>query len=91
MDILSSTEHLGPTVALVALAIGSIGMTAPVQGGIGAYHWMVSEGLLLYGLTKAEGLTFATISHASQNIAIIIVGVVLFVWINLKQKKNATA
>jgi hypothetical protein len=41
-------------------------MSAPVQGGIGTYHLLVSQGLVLYGLSQQEGLTFATLLHTLQ-------------------------
>ena len=40
-------------------------MSAPVQGGIGVYHVLVSQGLMLYGLSQQQGLTFATLVHTS--------------------------
>ncbi len=43
------TTGLGGSAALFLLVAGGIGMSAPVQGGIGAYHLLVSQGLVLYG------------------------------------------
>jgi uncharacterized protein (TIRG00374 family) len=71
---LASTTHLSPIAALAALVFGSLGMIVPVQGGIGAFHWMVAEGLTLYALPKAEGLGFATLIHSSQILVILIIG-----------------
>jgi uncharacterized membrane protein YbhN (UPF0104 family) len=71
---LESTTHLGPIAALAALVFGSLGMIVPVQGGIGAFHWMVAEGLTLYALPKADGLGFATLIHSSQILVILLVG-----------------
>ena len=42
---LPTTSHLGLMDGLFLLVIGGLGMAAPVQGGIGAYHWIVSRGL----------------------------------------------
>jgi uncharacterized membrane protein YbhN (UPF0104 family) len=71
-----STSHLGLNVALFVLVIGGLGMSAPVQGGIGIYHLLVSNGLLLYGLTQQDGLAFATLVHASQTLMVIFLGAV---------------
>jgi uncharacterized membrane protein YbhN (UPF0104 family) len=49
-------------------------MIAPVQGGIGAFHWMVSEGLLAYGISKTDGLSYALLVHTSQTIIILFIG-----------------
>lgn len=43
-----------------------IGWAIPVQGGLGAYHWAVSQGLVLLGETFQDGLIFATVLHASN-------------------------
>lgn len=49
-------------------------MSAPVQGGIGAYHLLVSRGLMLYGLTQTHGLAFATLMHTSQTLVVLVFG-----------------
>ncbi len=71
---LSATSNLGMDAALAALVFGSLGMIVPVQGGIGAFHWMVAEGLTLYALPKTEGLAFATLIHSSQILVILLIG-----------------
>jgi len=78
---LPATAQLGLIDALFILTIGSLGMSVPVQGGIGAYHAIVSLGLLLFGLTREEGLAFAIISHESQMIGIILLGCVSLAYI----------
>lgn len=81
------TIHLTPIDALFLLVIGGIGMSVPVQGGIGAYHWIVSSGLTLYGISREEGLIFATVSHESQAIMTIILGAFSFLFIFLAARK----
>jgi glycosyltransferase 2 family protein len=71
---ITQTSSLTLLDGLFILIAGSIGMTAPVQGGFGAYHWMVSLGLLLYGIDQATGLLYATVCHESQIILIVILG-----------------
>lgn len=67
-------------------------MAAPVQGGIGAYHWIIQNGLILYGLTIQEGRTFATIVHSSQMVMIIVVGLIsFFIVILFLQKKKISS
>lgn len=70
--VLESTNFLDLGVAAVILALGSLGMAAPVQAGIGPYHWMVSEGLTFFGLSREAGLAYATISHTSAQILLIL-------------------
>lgn len=85
---LDFTSHLNPIDALFLMVIGGIGMSLPVQGGIGAYHWIVSLGLTLYGTSREEGLIFATVSHESQAIMTIFLGTVSFLYIFLSSKKT---
>lgn len=61
------------------LVIGTLGMTVPVQSGIGAFHWIVSRGLFFvygadYGIDLSEGLAFATLQHESQTLLILLLG-----------------
>jgi hypothetical protein len=51
-------------------------MVAPVQGGIGAYHFMVKEALSLYGVANEDGIIFALVVHTTMNVMIIIVGII---------------
>jgi uncharacterized protein (TIRG00374 family) len=70
-----STSDLGLGGAMFVLVVGSFGMAAPVQSGLGAYHWIVSRGLLVaYAIPLEEGLAYATLSHESQMILIAVFG-----------------
>ena len=70
------TSHLSPLAGLTAFVFGSFGMVAPVQGGMGAWHFMVIEGLALYGIDKADGQVFALVAHGTTTIMLIIFGLV---------------
>ena len=83
---LDSTANLGILPALSTLVFSSIGMIAPVQGGIGAFHWMVSEGLEIYNIPKSEGLAYALLIHSSQTILILFTGAISLIILMLKPK-----
>jgi uncharacterized protein (TIRG00374 family) len=87
---LEATSHLDWHAGLFVLVAGGMGMSAPVQGGIGVYHLLVSQGLLLYGVLQPHGLAFATLMHTSQTLTVIILGGLAFLYLFLK-KKNARA
>ncbi len=77
---LPTTSHLGIIDGLFILVIGGLGMSAPVQSGIGAFHWIVSRGLyIVYGISIEKGLVFATISHESQSLFAISLGILSFI------------
>ena len=84
------TSGLGSGAALFLLVAGGLGMSAPVQGGIGAYHLLVSQGLVLYGLSREDGLTFATLLHSLQLVLVIIMGIasLLLLFSSGKKKVN---
>ncbi len=68
------TAHLGLLAGLSVLVFGSIGFAAPVQGGFGAYHAIVIQTLLLYGINRTDGMAYAILTHESQTLGMIIFG-----------------
>lgn len=74
------SSHLGILVALTCFVLGSYGMVAPVQGGVGAWHFMVIASLLIYLPHTPEmqemAKIFALLTHSSMTLLYIIVGVV---------------
>jgi len=85
---LGSTSSLGLVDALFVLVISSLALIIPVQGGIGAYHWIISMGLTIFGLTREEGMVYATISHSVTAILFILLGAVALIWVFYATKKN---
>ena len=82
------TKNLTFLDSIFILSIGGLGMSAPVQNGFGAYHWIVSLGLMLYGISQADGLLYATICHESQTLMILVLGPIAMVMIFLTKKKK---
>jgi uncharacterized protein (TIRG00374 family) len=70
------TSHLMPLAGLTVFVFGSFGMVAPVQGGIGAWHFMVIEALALYGVDRADGKVFALLAHGSTTVMLIVLGLI---------------
>jgi uncharacterized protein (TIRG00374 family) len=85
---LPATSSLAMGAGLAILVMGAFGIAAPVQGGIGAYHWIVSQTLLLYGISETDGKTYATLAHASQMALTILFSLVSFAIILLTSPKN---
>ena len=81
------TADLGMLAGLTLLVIGAVGMTAPTQGGIGAYHLLVGSVMVLYGLSREEGITLATFVHGSQMVLMLVVGAIAFL-LALVHRKN---
>lgn len=85
---MQETSHLTVSAGIIILATGSIGMLAPVQGGIGAWHGMVIATLALYGVTEEPAYAFALMVHGAQNLLVIVVGVLSFILFPLVNTKN---
>jgi len=82
------TSHLAPLAGLTIFVLGSFGMVAPVQGGIGAWHFMVIEGLSLYGIDKADGKVFALLAHGSTTVMLIVFGLVSLLALPFVNERN---
>lgn len=76
---LESTSHLNLGDGIFLLVIGGLAMSAPVQSGIGAFHFIISRGLnTIYGIDLEDGLAYALLSHESQLIYGTILGLIAF-------------
>lgn len=81
--------HLGGIDALFLMIIGGFGWVVPVQGGLGAYHFIVSLALAkVYGIAQATGVVFATISHEAQALVMILCGAVSLISVSMWKKSS---
>jgi uncharacterized membrane protein YbhN (UPF0104 family) len=86
---LESTSGLGVKEGIFVLVAGGLGMSAPVQGGIGAYHYIVSQSLMLFNISSTDGIVYATLVHTNQTILVVIIGIIsLFLVFKVNKKKN---
>lgn len=79
-------DEYGPLCALTGFIMGSFGIIAPVQGGLGAWHFMVISTMTLYGLGEYEAGTFAFIVHGGQTILQLVAGIVALVALNISNR-----
>jgi len=70
------TSDLSIFTGAVVFLMGGLGMLAPVQAGIGPWHFMVYQTLFVYGISLEQGKMFALISHTSMTGMYVIIGVV---------------
>ena len=80
------TSNLSIVDSLFVMVVGSFGMVVPVQGGFGAFHIITAMGLGLFGISREDGLVFATIGHESQTILLITLGAIFMVLLFFKKK-----
>lgn len=78
--MLAETSHLGAVEAVTLLGIATMGIVAPVPGGIGTYHFIAITLLSgFYGISKQVAGSFAAINHGSQMIFYLITGILAYV------------
>lgn len=75
--VFKETSILGWGACLSIVSIGSIGRSVPIQGGgMGAYHFLVTQVVILYGVTELFGKTLATCIHGGQVFFTFVMGLV---------------
>ncbi|MFV0591074.1 MAG: lysylphosphatidylglycerol synthase transmembrane domain-containing protein [Draconibacterium sp.] len=82
------TANLNPIAGLTTFVLASFGMVAPVQGGIGAWHFMAKEALSLYGVANENGIIFAFVAHSSMTLMIIVIGIISLLILPFINRRN---
>lgn len=83
----SFTAHLGLQIGLIAFVMSSIAVAAPVQAGLGAWHFMVIYTLTTFGVSTADAGSFAIIVHTIQTLFTTLVGLVAMALLPFLHKK----
>lgn len=83
-----ATSDLGLITALAVMVFGGFGWAAPVQGGFGTYHVIITQALVLFGIAENDGLAFAILSHATQVFGMLVFGLLALVVLPLINKKS---
>lgn len=85
-------SDLGLTLvdAMFIMLVGSVAGIVPVPGGFGAFHYLVAIALqTIYAIPFETGIIFATLSHESQAVTMIICGLISYIHQALKRRKSA--
>ena len=85
------TKGLGPIAGLTTFVLASFGMVAPVQGGIGPWHFMATEALKLYNVSYENGVIFALVAHTTTTAMIILVGLISVMILPFINRENKVA
>ena len=87
--MLAETSSLTFLDGTTVMGLGSLGIVAPVPGGIGAYHYITKVILTeLYAVEANAAMSYATIAHAGQTFLNIIVGALSYFLIGIAAKKQ---
>ena len=83
----AALASLGASDALFLMLVGSLSSLVPVPGGFGAFHYIVALALsTVYGIPFGVGIIFATLSHESQTLTMIICGTASYIDETLRRK-----
>lgn len=86
MRAVPAVDYLTWVDALFLMLVGSIGWVVPVPGGFGAFHYIVALAVeTVYGLPFSLGIVFATLSHESQSIMMVVTGLFSYVYEAVKK------
>lgn len=85
---MDDTSSLSMKAGLTILITGSLGMLAPIQGGLGAWHFMVIQTLMLYGVTEESAGNFALVVHSSQNLLVVVMGLMACIVLPLFNRRK---
>ncbi|MEN8121043.1 MAG: lysylphosphatidylglycerol synthase transmembrane domain-containing protein [Bacteroidota bacterium] len=82
------TEHLTAMAGLTVFVMASFGMVAPSPGGIGTWHFMAIETLIIYGIEKTpDANAFAFAAHGAMTLFLLVVGVISLVMLPIINNK----
>ncbi len=86
---IEATSHLTMLAGLTLLAVGSLGILAPVPGGIGTYHFLTIITLReLYVIAPEPATSYAYITHATQIVVNVVAGSIAWIVLTAKMKKT---
>lgn len=87
---LEATHNLDWHAGMLILVAGALGMSAPVNGGIGTYHAAVIGALMLYNVESQHATVFAVLMHGLSTMIVIILGGLSFLYLFLKERNANT-
>ncbi len=59
------TQHLSAIAGLVVFVFGTLGIVFPSPGGMGSYHFLVTQALIILGISSINSFSFAMILYFS--------------------------
>jgi len=78
---LAGPHDIGLVDAWILMAIGSLGLLVPSPGGIGSYHYVTIQALvILYMVPEGPAASYAVLTHAAQLVFYTIAGVLALIY-----------
>jgi len=84
----NETTDLTLAQGLFIMVAGGLGMVVPTPTGIGSYHYLVIQALMVMSIDREIAQFFAIVVHSSQAIMIIISGFLAMLFLYYRQHQN---
>ncbi|HDS08427.1 MAG TPA: flippase-like domain-containing protein [Bacteroides sp.] len=81
------TTDLSFSVAAFTFGFATLAFLLPVQAGIGAWHFVVIQCLMLFGIQESTGQIFALIAHSFSMLIHLVTGAIAFVTLPLVNRE----
>jgi len=83
------TSGLTFRAAIVTFTISSFAFILPIQAGFGAWHFIVIQCLLLFGVGVDQASVFALVAHTFTNLIFLVAGTIAFVLLPVINNRRA--
>jgi uncharacterized protein (TIRG00374 family) len=83
------TTGMSVKAAAFAFGLSTLAFLLPVQAGMGAWHFVVVQSLLIFGLATESGKVFSLMAHSATNHVYLITGAIVFALLPLVNGKSA--
>lgn len=85
----SDSSSLTLNQVFIVMVVGTIGKSVPIQGGgMGAYHYLVAQVFLLFGVNLITGNALAIIIHGAQTLFTLLTGSAAYIVMLIDEKKR---
>jgi len=86
------TANLGMVAGLVVFVFGTLGMVFPSPGGMGSYHLLISQALVIYGVSGADAFSFSNIIFFAINIfGNVVFGLLFFILLPIVNRNKVSS
>jgi hypothetical protein len=82
------TNHLTLSVGVFTFFMSALAMLAPIQAGIGAWHFMVIQSLAIYGIGAVHAKSFALLAHSATNMVYLVIGFLAYLLLPILNRKK---
>ena len=83
------TQHLSFQAAAFTFGLATLAFLLPIQAGMGAWHFIVIQCLLLFGVDAEAGKVFSLLAHSTTNHINIITGIIALALLPIVNNKKS--